>query len=145
MLAHQTLSHRASTARLALDAETHAWAQDLSRQWVAELERAGYVVEGDLTDLVGPGPATYVDPDHVPADELLPPALDAISALLVEGARLRGEEERLHAELAETRAELERARHTISHRVRRKAVRTLEESAPGRGVLGAYRRARRRG
>lgn len=144
VLAHQTLSRRTSTARLALDPETHQWAQDLSRAWAGELERRGYTVEGDLADLVGPPPAPYVDPDDVPADDLLPPALDAIGALLVEGARLRAAEEQLRAELAESRAELDRARRTLSHRVRSKAVRTLEDSAVGRGALDAYRRVRGR-
>ena len=74
----------------------------------------------------------------------LPPALDAISALLVEAARLRAEEERLHEELREAHAERDRARLTTSYRIRRKVVTSLEDSTAGRGTLDAYRRVRGR-
>jgi hypothetical protein len=144
VLAHQTLSQRTSSARLGLSPEAHAWAQSLSGEWVAELARRGYTVTGDLDDLIGPELSTWTDPDHVESAHLLPPALDAISALLVEAARLRAVEEALHAELRDTRAELDRAHQTISHRLRRKAVTTLEDSAAGRGALDVYRRVRGR-
>ena len=144
LLAHQTLSRGVESPRLGLPPQAHAWAQALSRDWVAELASRGYDVVGDLDDLLGPGPGTFADPDTTTAEDLLPPALDAIGALLVEGARLRGEEERLHAELREAHAELARARETPSYRARRKVVRTLEDSAAGRGALDLYRRARGR-
>jgi hypothetical protein len=144
LLAHQTLSRGVDSPRLGLPPEAHAWAQSLSRDWVVELRDRGYDVVGDLDDLLGAGPGTFADPDTAAAEDLLPPALDAISALLVEGARLRGEEERLHGELREAHAELARARETTSYRARRKVVRTLEDSAAGRGALDLYRRARGR-
>ena len=144
VLAHQTLSRSVSSARLGLPAEAHSWVQDLSREWVAELASRGYAVTGDLEDLVGAAPGTFVDPDTVAADQLLPPALEAVSALLVEGARLRAQEARLAEELRGVRDELDRARETPSYRARRKVVTTLEGSAPGRGALDAYRRARGR-
>ena len=100
--------------------------------------------EGDLDDLLGPDPGPFADPDSAPADQLLPPALDAIGALLVEAARLRAVEERLHEELREAREERDRARLTPTYRVKRKIVTTLEESPAGRGTLDAYRRARKR-
>ena len=104
----------------------------------------GYDVSGSLDDLLGADPGTFADPDRASAEELLPPALDAISALLVEGARLRAEEERLHEELREAHAELDRARMTPSYRVKRKIVTTLEDSPAGRGTLDVYRRAKAR-
>ncbi|CAM3747391.1 hypothetical protein [Nocardioides zeicaulis] len=145
LLAHQTLSRSVSSARLGLSPDDHAWARGLSAQWVATLAERGYDVAGDLDDLLGPEPGDFADPDTAAADELLPPALEAISALLVEGARLRAVEEQLHAELREAREERDRARLTPAHRARRKVVTTLEDSAPGRGTLAAYRRLRRRG
>jgi hypothetical protein len=145
LLAHQTLSRGVASARLGLAPDDHAWARELSRSWVAELAARGYDVAGSLDDLLGPDLGTFADPDTASAEELMPPALDAISALLVEAARLRAVEERLHEELREARDERDRARLTPSYRVRRKVVTTLEESAAGRGTLAVYRRARRRG
>ncbi|NPD04582.1 hypothetical protein HN031_07780 [Nocardioides sp. zg-1308] len=144
LLAHQTLSRSMSSARLGLSPDDHAWAQQLSREWVAVLAERGYDVVGSLDDLAGPDPGTFADPDTATAEELLGPALDAISALLVEGARLRAVEERLHAEVREAHEERDRARMTPSFRVRRKVVTTLEESPAGRGTLDAYRRMRGR-
>ena len=144
VLAHQTLSRGVASARLGLAPDDHVWAQQLSRSWVEVLGERGYDVAGDLEDLLGPPPAAFADPDAATADELLPPALDAIGALLVEAARLRAVEERLHAELEETRAERDRVRETTSYKVRRKVVTTLEDSAAGRGTLDVYRRVKGR-
>lgn len=144
LLAHQTLSRGVASARLGLSPDDHAWAQELSRAWVATIAERGYDVSGSLDDLIGPDLGTFVDPDTVTPDLLLPSALDAISALLVEGARLRAVEERLHEELREARADADRARATPTHRVKRRIVRTLEESPAGRGTLDAYRRMKGR-
>ena len=144
VLAHQTLSRGVASARLGLPPDAHAWARDLSRSWTVVLAERGYDVVGSLDDLLGPEPGTFADPDTTTADELLAPALDAISALLVEGARLRAVEERLHEELREAREERDHARATPSYRVRRKVVTTLEDSPTGRGTLDAYRRAKGR-
>ncbi len=145
LLAHQTLSRGVASARLGLAPDDHAWAQDLSRSWVATLAGRGYDVAGSLEDLLGPDAGTFADPDTATADELLAPALDAIGALLVEAARLRAVEERLHGELREAHEESDRARLTASYRIRRKVVTGLEDSAAGRGMLDAYRRLRGRG
>ena len=144
LLAHQTLSRGVASARLGLAPDDHAWAKDLCRSWVEVLTERGYDVSGSLDDLLGADPGTFADPDTAPAEDLLPPALDAISALLVEGARLRAVEERLHEELREAHAELERARMTPTYRVKRKIVTTLEDSPAGRGTLDVYRRAKAR-
>ncbi|NYE36265.1 hypothetical protein F4692_001369 [Nocardioides cavernae] len=143
-LAHQTLSRGVASARLGLSPDDHTWARELARDWIDVLAERGYDVEGSLDDLLGPDLGTFTDPDTAPADQLLPPALDVISALLVEAARLRAVEERLHEELREAREERDRARLTPTHRVRRKIVTTLEDSPAGRGTLDAYRRVRRR-
>jgi hypothetical protein len=143
-LAHQTLSRGVASARLGLAPDDHAWARELSQGWIDVLAERGYDVVGSLDDLLGPEPGPFADPDAVGADELLPPALDAIGALLVEAARLRAVEERLHEELREAHEELDRARLTTAYRVRRKVVTTLEDSPAGRGTLDAYRRLRHR-
>ena len=143
-LAHQTLSRGVASARLGLSPDDHAWARGLSQAWIDVLRERRYDVVGSLDDLLGPDPGPFADPDSAPADQLLPPALDAIGALLVEAARLRAVEERLHEELREAREERDRARLTPTYRVKRKIVTTLEESPAGRGTLDAYRRARKR-
>jgi hypothetical protein len=140
LLAHQTLSRRTSSARLGLPPATHAWVQDLSRSWIAEVEQRGYDVVGDLADLLGAPSETFTDPDTAPADDLLPAALDAITALLVEGSRLRESEANLARELEEARHELHLARRTSAERT----VQALEARPSGRKALGAYRRVRGR-
>ncbi|HRI98398.1 MAG TPA: hypothetical protein PLZ93_22425, partial [Nocardioides sp.] len=70
--------------------------------------------------------------------------VDAIIALLFDNARLRHEEERLHAELTDVRGALDRAQLRPSYRLRHGLVVRLERSAVGRGLLGVYRRARGR-
>jgi hypothetical protein len=140
LLAHQTLSRRTGSARLGLPPDTHEWVQDLSRSWVAEIEKRGYDVVGDLADLLGAPSGTFVDPDTAPAEDLLPAALDAITALLVEGSRLREVEANLARELEETRHELDLARRTNAER----AVQALEARPAGRRALGIYRRVRGR-
>jgi hypothetical protein len=145
LLAHQTLSRRTSSARLALPPELHPWVQELSASWIAEIEARGYDVIGDLGDLVGAPPvAEYSDPDRPRERQVAAAAVDAITALLLDNARLRREEERLHAELADVRGALERAHATPSYRVRRALVLRLENSGVGRALLGVYRRARGR-
>ena len=144
LLAHQTLSRGVASARLGLAPDDHAWAQGLARSWIDLLAGRGYDVAGSLDDLVGSDLGSFADPDTSSADELLPPALDAIGALLVEAARLRAVEERLHEELRDAHAERDRARLTPSYRARRKVVSTLEDSAAGRGTLDTYRRLRGR-
>lgn len=145
LLAHQTLSRRTHSPRLALPPDLHAWAQELSRTWAAEVERRGYDVVGDLGDLIGGAAVTeYADPDRPRERQVASAAVDAITALLLDNARLRHEEERLHTELADVRGALEKAYATPSYRVRRALYLRLEGSGVGRALLGVYRRARGR-
>jgi hypothetical protein len=145
LLAHQTLSRRTRSPRLALPPEDHGWAQELSASWIAEIERRGYDVIGDLGDLVGAPPVVeYADPDRPRERQVASAGVDAITALLLDNARLRHEGDRLHAELADVRGALERAHATPSYRVRHGIVVRLETSRAGRALLGAYRRVRGR-
>ncbi len=145
LLAHQTLSRRTGSPRLALPPEDHGWVHELSASWISEIERRGYDVVGDLGDLVGAPPvAEFADPDRPRERQVAAAAVDAITALLLDDARLRREEQRLHAEIADLHQALERARATLSYRVRRGIVVRLEHGRVGRGVLGVYRRARGR-
>ena len=145
LLAHQTLSHRVASPRLALPPATVPWVQEIEEAWVAEIERRGYDVVGDLHDLRGNAALQpYVDPDRPRERDVAGAAVDAIKALLLENARMRAEDARLTAELADTRAALDRSYLRPSYRAREKAVRGLTRSAVGRGLLGLYRLARGR-
>ena len=137
LLAHQTLSKRTSSPRLAVPREIHEWASGLSATWVEALRTQGYAVIGDLDDLLpDPTPPTFVDPDN-PQERLVNnAALDAIKALLVENARLRRAEEHLRAEVEV----LHETHLGVWFRLRRKVVRRLE----GGRLLDVYRRARGR-
>ncbi|GAB3197983.1 hypothetical protein GCM10027062_11110 [Nocardioides hungaricus] len=145
LLAHQTLSRRTRTPRLALPPDVHPWAAEVTASWIAEIERRGYDVVGDLGDLVGAPPvASYADPDH-PSERLVArAAVDAVKALLLESARLRHSEEQLRRELEDTRIALERSYLRPTYRWREKVIRRLRGSAAGRGLLTAYRAVRGR-
>lgn len=145
LLAHQTLSQRTGSPRLALPPDLHPWVSDLTTSWLEEIERRGYDVVGDLHDLVGAPPvADYADPDHPDERQVASAAVDAITALLIEGARLRQSEERLRHDLAETQAALERSYLRPTYRWREKTVRRLRSNRIGRGLLRVYRRVRGR-
>ena len=145
LLAHQTLSRRTRSPRLALPPDVHPWAKDLAAAWADEVEKRGYDVVGDLADLAGPPPMEpWSDPDHPREKQVAGAALDAISALLLENARLRHTEHRLSGELHDAHRALERAYLRPTYRFREKTVRRLQASRLGRGLLKAYRMARGR-
>ncbi|WP_372730103.1 hypothetical protein [Nocardioides sp.] len=145
LLAHQTLSRRAGSPRLALPPTVHPWAQQVAATWRAEVERRGYHVIGDLDDLIGPAPLeTWADPDNPSERQVAGAAVDAIKALLLDNARLRATEARLAAELLDTQRALERSYLRPTYRWREKTVRRLQSGRAGRGMLKAYRVARGR-
>jgi hypothetical protein len=142
LLAHQTLSKRLSSPRLALPPDAYPWVRDLEQSWVDEIAARGYDVVGDLADLLGSEPSDWSDPDRPEEKQVAGAAVDAIAALLLDNARLRHTEERLGAELEDTRAALERSYLRPTYRFREKAVRRLGRSRVGRGLLRVYRAAR---
>ena len=145
LLAHQTLSRRTRSPRLALPPDVHPWVAEVTASWVAEIERRGYDVVGDLHDLAGAPPvAEYADPDHPSEKQVAAAGVDAIKALLLESARLRRSEEQLRRELDETRLALERSYLRPTYRWREKVVRRLRTNRAGRGLLRVYRAARGR-
>ncbi len=145
LLAHQTLSRRVLSPRLALPPEQVPWVQEREAAYAAEIERRGYDVVGDLHDLRGnPTLHPYVDPDRPRERDVAGAAVDAIKALLLENARMRAEDAQLRAELDETRDALRRSYLRPSYRMREKAVKGLAGTRVGRGLLGVYRLARGR-
>ena len=145
LLAHQTLSRRTRTPRLALPPDLHEWARDLGERWSEEVRRRGYDVVGDLAALEpGPPPEHWADPDSPRESQVSGAAVEAIRALLVENARMRAEEERLRRELHEARVALDRSFLRPSYQLREKALRGLRRTALGRGLHRVYRVARGR-
>jgi hypothetical protein len=145
LLAHQTLSQRTRSPRLALPPDAYPWVNEISLSWVEEVERRGYDVIGELDDLVGaPPPEEYADPDKPLERQVAAASVDAVKALLLEAARLRREEERLQGELHEAHLALERSYLRPTYRARQKVVRRLESSRTGQLALKGYRRARGR-
>jgi hypothetical protein len=145
LLAHQTLSARTDSPRLALPPDVHPWATALEQSWIDEVRRRGYDVVGDLDDLRGGPPAEhYQDPDRPDERLVSGAAVDAVKALLVENARLRREVERRETELGHAHRELERSYLRPTYRLRRRVVRRLEGGRTGRLAIQAYRRARGR-
>jgi hypothetical protein len=147
LLAHQTLSRRQKSPRLRLPPSEYPWVHELELSWVEEIEKRQYDVVGDLADLVGaepePGPKR-TNPDTPSERAVAGAAVDAIRALLVENARLRGGEARLAGELDQVREELDRAYLRPSYVARHKIVRSLEHSRVGRTLMRFYRGARGR-
>lgn len=145
LLAHQTLSRRTSSPRLALPPDVHPWVQGVSESWVEEIRRRGYDVVGELSDLIGaPAVTDYADPDRPAERQVADAGVDAIKALLLDNAKLRREEERLHAELHEAHLALERSYLRPTYRLREKVVRRAELSLAGKAMLKVYRAVRGR-
>lgn len=145
LLAHQTLSKRTRSPRLALPPKVWSWADDLAHTWIEEIRVRRYDVIGDLEDLVPDRtPLPFKDPDRPRPRAVNGAALDAIEALLVEGARNRRVEADLRDELHQAHMALERAYLRPSYKMREKVVHSAETSGWGRRMMGIYRRARGR-
>jgi hypothetical protein len=145
LLAHQTLSRRTRTPRLALPPDVHPWAAELEESWIAAITARGYDVIGDLDDLRGAPPvADYADPDHPDEALVSRAAVDALKAVLLDHARLQRELGQREGELRDTQRLLEKAHLRPTYRWREKLVRRLESGRAGTLAMKAYRAARGR-
>lgn len=144
LLAHQTLSRRTQSPRLALPAAAHARARELSESWVAQLRERGYQIVGSWEDLLGAEPGDFADPDHPDEAQVAGAAVEAIAALLEESLRLEHIVRVQHADLGTARAEIERLESSLPRRAKRAAYRRLNGSGAGQQLLQVYRRARGR-
>ncbi len=142
LLAHQTLSQRTDTPRLALPPDVRPWVLEVETSYVEEIKQRGYHVIGDVDDLIGgtgEAPAAWDDPDKPKQRQVADAAVDAIRALLLENARMREVEADLHRELHETREALHRSYIRPTYRLREKIVGRLQTGRAGRGALKVYR------
>lgn len=151
---------RPSSGRVALPVDLRDWAVDLSRDWVGRLEESGVPVVGDLADLVPTeaSVASAIDPDKVPADELLVLAVRTVADALEEQADLLSqrrlltrERDQLRAAVDEASREREAARarvHDLERNPWQAAKASLVRAAEHNRALGlahrGYRRLRRR-
>ena len=143
LLAHQTLSRRTASPRLALPPDVHPWATTLEDSWIEEVRRRGYEVIGDLEDLRGAPPVPeYADPDHPDEAMVAGAAVDALKALLLHNAQLQRKLDHRSGELLDTQRQLERSVLRPTYRWRQRTVRRLEASGAGRHAMRLYRRAR---
>jgi hypothetical protein len=142
LLAHRTLARHTGSPRIGLPPAIYPWVSSLATAWVEELRTRGYDVVGSLADLEGAAPSSYADPDQPALPDVIDAAAESIVALVHDVGHRRANEERLHAEIAALRAELDRARHNPLHRLNERLYRLLERSWAGRKALGAYYRAR---
>jgi hypothetical protein len=143
-LVHLNLSRERVSAKLSVPPDVWAWADELSRRWVAELALRGYDVVGDLDDLV-PAPALpYADPDTPEPAELAEAGINALTAMTVEAARLRDHEATLREEIASLHAELDRAYATPLYKLRRTLVAKARTNRSAARGLALYRRVRGR-
>ena len=146
LLAHQTLSRRTGSPRLALPPDVHPWAQELPPRGPPRSRMRGYDVVGDLDDLAGP-------PARPPVRRPRPPAREA-------GRGRRGGRDHRAAggqrPAAGDRGAARRRSCTRpgwrwsgptcgpTYRLREKAVAAAGGSRAGRLLLRAYRRVRGR-
>lgn len=143
LIVHQTLSHRLGSPRLAVPPDLHPWVAGISADWIEVLGRRGYSVAGDLEELRGAPPvAHYADPDRPREKQVSAAALDAVRAMVLENARLRDEEAKLHAEVAQLRHALHHADVSASQRVKEAVFQRMSASTAGRAGIAVYRRAR---
>ena len=144
MVVHRNLSGRASSPRLALPEDAYTWAADLARSWVAELGTRGYDVVGSLDDLLPSAPKPFVDPDDCDESQVADAALDALTVMTMETAKLRDAELDLHATIRDLMGQLDRFHDTRSYKAKERLVGLSRTNAVARGGLSAYRRLRTR-
>ena len=144
LLAHQTLALRSDSPRLQVSPEEWEWAAGLSAEWIESLSARGYRVVGDLAELA-PAPLRgdgFADPDHPDEGQVASAAVEAITALLLEGARQREIEEGLRREVDHLRAALDESSRGLPLRAKERVYRYAASRPLGRKALAAYQRRR---
>ena len=112
LIGHRTLALRTGAQRVTLPPRLHDWATACTERWRHEVLERGYHVVGDLDELwpvvwEEPG-AQWRDPDEPDPAAWQDAALDAVTALLEEAARLRDDVGSLRAEVDRLAGEVDR-------------------------------------
>lgn len=143
LLVHQNLGVRRESPRLTVPPDVHAWARDLSLQWTGEIAERGYDVIGDLGDLVAPErPEPFANPDLPDPDQLAEAGLRALTASVLENARLREVEAGLQADVADLCRQIDELHATPIYKAKERLVGLADHNPVARGALGTYRRLR---
>lgn len=90
LMVHETLANRKNMTKALLPPDTHAWANEVTDEWIEWIEGSGIDVIGDVKDLrpaPPPEPGEWQDPDSPPRQEMVEAALDALVAMTLEAAR----------------------------------------------------------
>jgi len=142
-LVHQNLGVRRESARLTLPADVHAWASDLSAQWVDQLRARGYDVVGNLDDLL-PAAQTepFVDPETAEPTVIADVAVKALAASVLESARLRDVEIELHGVIDDLMRQLDDAHSTRLYKAKERLVGLADSNPVAKASLSGYRRLR---
>ncbi len=144
LLAHQSLSARSGSPRLALPDDVRAWAVDLSETWIDVLAARGYDVVGTLDDL-RPEPVdqdvAFADPDDPDEADVTDAAMESIVVLLGEAVRLQAEARAAREDAHAAMRELDQTRGLL-FRVKRRLVRAADGNRSAAVALAAYRRVR---
>ncbi len=140
LIAHRTLALRTDSPRLSVPPAVREWAADLAGRWAVELGERGYGVVGDLAELTAaPSTEEFVDPDRPKSSMVADAAIEALTAALVEAARLRDVEDELHREIAELRFKLNKHELPFKERQKVRAYNYASQRAWGRRALAAYK------
>ena len=143
-LVHQSLSTDRRSARLSVPQDVWEWAAQLSRHWVTELALRGYDVVGSLDDLLPAEPLPWVDPDHPDLQEYADAEMRALTAVVVEAARLRDRELELQQDIDDLVEQLDRAHSTRLYKAKERLVAKAGTSRAAAKGLAVYRRLRGR-
>ena len=153
LLAHDTLARRTTARRSGLPKRVLTEVVELSRQWVEQLQQAGYHVVGDLDELLPAAPPVEAaDPGSATDAEIVDAAVFALRELVgrahTDGhrlAELAGEVDRLRAEVAALEGVVREHRELPHWERTKRTVVEIGRTSPTLGrALGAYRRVRRR-
>ncbi len=142
MVVHRNLAGRPGTTRLGLPPEVHAWAADLAASWVEELRARGYDVVGDLADLLPDEPRPFVDPDAPDEAAVADAALDALTIMTAEAAKLRDVEVELHEVIQDLMGQIDALHATPGYRAKEKLVALSRRNPVARAGYAGYRRLR---
>ncbi len=88
-IVHRGLAGRPGKPRITLPPSLAEWADTLTQEWITQVQRRGYDIVGDLTELVADaGPSAWHDPDTVGPDQLLEAAESMLDLAVLESSEL---------------------------------------------------------
>jgi len=150
LLAHEILAPASRSPRPTLPAALHGEVRTLAEDWLAELDRCGYDIVGDVAELL-PEAGDSADvsaSSQVPAEGVLDVAADALFALVLRLSECRDAADQaatLRRDLAQARAVIDEHQSLPNgERIKRTVVEIGRRTRSVGIALWIYRRLRRR-